>query len=67
MAPYSFTRAKELGILQPKEIERFAILYMYMHEEIKVRRLNNAFIYQTNDLAAQLRSDEDSRNSERQH
>jgi hypothetical protein len=41
MAPYSFTRAKELGILQPKEIERFAILYMHMHEEIKEWSPNN--------------------------
>ena len=36
MPAFSFTKAKEQGLINEKEIERFAIIYLAMHEEIKV-------------------------------
>ncbi|KIW04538.1 uncharacterized protein PV09_04292 [Verruconis gallopava] len=35
MPPFSFKKAKETASLNDKEIERFAIMYMIMAEEIK--------------------------------
>jgi hypothetical protein len=37
MAPLSFKKAKELGLLNEKEIERILTVHLAMAEEIKVR------------------------------
>lgn len=36
MPGFSFSKAKNLGLLSQKEIERFAIMYLAMFDEVKV-------------------------------